>query len=117
MNLALDTNHDIFLTAGGQLATVQDEDELLQRIKTRLLTFLGEWWLDVELGVPYFQQILGFKPDLTLYRTLFTAATQAVTGVVSVDSMEVFYTAATRTLTVRFTCTGELGTVTGEITI
>ena len=33
-----------------------------QRLRLRLLTFEGEWFLDTTYGVPYFQRILGRKP-------------------------------------------------------
>ena len=32
-----------------------------QRLSIRLHTFLGEWVFNTEYGVPYWQQILGFK--------------------------------------------------------
>lgn len=33
-----------------------------QRLSIRLKTFEGEWFLDTEYGVPYWQRILGKKP-------------------------------------------------------
>ena len=33
--------------------------EIQQRLYIRLKTFLGEWYLNTNYGVPYFQQILG----------------------------------------------------------
>lgn len=38
---------------------VSKEEELHQRLIIRLNTFLGEWFLNEDYGVPYFQQILG----------------------------------------------------------
>ncbi len=38
--------------------TVTGIDALVQRLKIRLLVFLGEWFLDETRGVPYFQEIL-----------------------------------------------------------
>ena len=32
-----------------------------QRLKIRLLTFMGEWFLDTTYGVPYWQRMLGIK--------------------------------------------------------
>lgn len=32
-----------------------------QRLKIRLLTFMGEWFLDTTYGVPYWQRLLGIK--------------------------------------------------------
>lgn len=33
-----------------------------QRLRIRMLTFEGEWFLDTTYGVPYWQRILGQKP-------------------------------------------------------
>ena len=38
--------------------TVENIDGLVQRIKIRLLVFLGEWFLNIDRGIPYFQEIL-----------------------------------------------------------
>ena len=40
----------------------QDPAEVVaQRLRIRLSTYLGEWFLDVGYGVPYYQQILAKK--------------------------------------------------------
>ena len=36
-------------------------DVVAQRLRVRLSTYLGEWFLDVGYGVPYYQQILAKK--------------------------------------------------------
>lgn len=37
---------------------VTDIDGLVQRLKIRLSVLLGEWFLDTNRGIPYFQEIL-----------------------------------------------------------
>ena len=34
-------------------------DVVTQRLKIKLYTFLGEWFLNTNTGIPYFQQIFG----------------------------------------------------------
>ena len=41
--------------------TQESAEVVAQRLSIRLKTFLGEWFLDVEYGVPYYQQILAKK--------------------------------------------------------
>ena len=37
-------------------------ENVTQRLRIRLLTFEGEWFLDTTYGIPYWQRILGQKP-------------------------------------------------------
>lgn len=37
-------------------------ENVAQRLRIRLLTFEGEWFLDTVYGIPYWQRILGKKP-------------------------------------------------------
>lgn len=60
MDLLLDpTTHDIVWTNGAIDVTYTPQEVVSQRLKIALWTFLGEWFLDAEVGTPYFQQILG----------------------------------------------------------
>lgn len=53
-----DTNDLVFIN--GQCPVTQLlVDVVTQRLKITLYTFLGEWFLDETVGVPYFQQIFG----------------------------------------------------------
>ncbi len=105
MNLALDPiNHDIYLDANGQIALTQTP--LDQRIDCRLRTFLGEFWLDVTLGIPYFQEVLKKNPDMQAVRAAFAAEIQKVPGVKTLESLEVSMDRALRKLTVTFNVTG-----------
>lgn len=105
MNLALDpVHHDVFLDANGQIALAQTP--LDQRIDCRLRTFLGEFWLDVTLGIPYFQEILKKNPDMQAVRAAFAVEIQKVSGVKVLNSLEVSMDRALRKLTVIFSVTG-----------
>lgn len=44
---------------GATPVTRSDFDVVAQRLKIRLLTFLGEYNFNTQYGVPYFQRILG----------------------------------------------------------
>ena len=84
---ALDEDHDVFLR-GGQIALAEGPDFVVQAIRTRLLLYRGEWWLDTESGVPWFQEILTKPADVvrtesTLRRTILE--TPGVTGLISFD--------------------------------
>lgn len=57
-DLKLNIEHDLDLTSG-RLSLIKSEQELTaQRLKIKFNLYQGEWFLDLSLGVPYFQSIL-----------------------------------------------------------
>lgn len=87
IGLALDPqSHDLFVDASGNLAVATDADAVGQLCKQRLKTYLGEWFLDQTVGVPWFQQVF-VRPfneavaDSIVKRTLLrTLGVRALTG-------------------------------------
>lgn len=60
MDILLDeTTHDAIFVNGTTPVTEGIADGLKQRLKIKLLTFKGEWFLNTNYGTPYFQQIFG----------------------------------------------------------
>lgn len=55
-------NGDIVI-ADNQFSFVTGVDEVVQLLRHRLRTFLGEWFLDNTIGVPYFQDIFKKRPN------------------------------------------------------
>lgn len=53
------SDHDIALVDGDFDVTETEAESLQQRLKIKLLTFKGEWYLNTQEGVPYFQSIFG----------------------------------------------------------
>lgn len=60
MDLLLNTDTNDLIFINGKCPVTQLlTDIVVQRLKITLYTFLGEWFLDTTIGVPYFQQIFG----------------------------------------------------------
>lgn len=57
---ALDSNNDL-IVENGSFQLVNDAAETVQHVRSRLLFYLEEWFLDTQAGTPYFQQIF-IKP-------------------------------------------------------
>jgi len=96
--------HDIDVSSG-DLEILGTVDSIAQNLRIRLQFFLGEWFLDRRLGVPYYQQILVKNPGTNLVRSVFRKAITTTPGVISLDALETDYEGTTRTLTVAFTVT------------
>jgi hypothetical protein len=60
MDFALE-QHDLSFSNGDLLLCPTDADAIAQTIVIRLKTFLGEWFLDENRGLPYLTQIFGKK--------------------------------------------------------
>ena len=118
-NLFLDpTTHDLAVVDGNLRLTGPIDEEVAQRIKCNLLTFKGEWWLDPELGVPYYQSILGKGVALGVVESLLRSQIFNTQGVESLDSFSVYLNNSARTLQVRFSVTTSAGTtVTEEVAL
>lgn len=56
--------HDDLVIENGDLALVRDADATAQRIRHRLLTFRGEWFLDLLFGPNYRKDVLIKNPRL-----------------------------------------------------
>ena len=95
--------HDLLILPSGQAETTES---LAQRVDIRLRTFIGEHWLNPELGVPWFEEFLRKAPDLSACRQILVAVLQDVPGVVSVDSLTVTLDKSPRQMRVSFVVSG-----------
>jgi hypothetical protein len=73
-----------------------------QRLTQRLRFFLGEWFLDVRLGIPYFRYAFVKKPDTALLASIFARIIRGTAGVSALRSISVKVDSKTRIGTVEF---------------
>lgn len=66
---------------------IRGPDAVIQRIRQRFRFFLGEWFLDKRLGVPYYDSILVKNPDVAVVTTIFRRVLVDTPGVARVISM------------------------------
>lgn len=79
---------------------VAGADAIAQRIAFRWRFFLGEWFLDQRLGVPWYQRILKKGADLRDVRQLLVNTALQVPGVKSVDNFTISLNRTTRRLAI-----------------
>lgn len=86
-------------------------DAVIQRVRCRFKFWLGEWFLDKRLGVPYREYILVKNPNTVLISFIFRRVLLGTPGVSSVSYFRATIDAPTRTLTADFEALLEDGTV------
>lgn len=94
--------HDIIFTATTDSSAITDAflitgaERVAQAVKIALYTFIGEWFLNVNAGLPYFEEIFVKNPNIRLIQGIFRQKISEVEGVRSVNSVVVFYDPRTR---------------------
>lgn len=73
---------DLCLDISGNIAVASDPYSKAQDAASSIKTFVGDVYYDVNRGVPYWEQILGHYPPISLMRTYLEGAALLVPGVV-----------------------------------
>ena len=102
------TNGDIDFTV------VDGLESLRQRVEQGLRFHKAEWFLNTNLGVPYFADVLGYPLDLDVVRQVISAHILRHEEVTAVTVEDVRFNAATRRLTFRARVSSIYGDLTME---
>lgn len=111
MDLLLDADGD--LEVGLDASLVAGRQAIAQGLRSELLLIQGEFFANLDAGLPWFTQIFGNK-DLKRVRQLFSNAISASPGVRRIDELEVSLDAARR-LEVSYSVSTIFGDVTDFI--
>jgi hypothetical protein len=99
---------DLVADASGNIALATDPYAIAQNVASACQTFLGECWYNTLNGVPYWEQIFGQSPPLSLIKAELVTASLTVPGcsnpVVFLNNIQ------NRTLTGQIQFTGPGGT-------
>lgn len=87
---------------GHQIVLVEGDEAIRQQIQIRCKFFLGEFFLDQQVGIPYYRNILRKNPNLDVVRDIFRQAIRTTPQVARVSELDVSIDAPTRTLNVTF---------------
>lgn len=103
------TNGQLTLVGGHVFAPTEVSPEdfqkaVAQHLLIRLRFFLGEWFLDTEEGIPYFQQILEKGVDLEAVNSIYRRVILSTPGIESINFLTLDLDGATRVLTPSFEC-------------
>jgi len=99
-DLPLDPDtHDLLFT-GGDLVMLDPGDALAQRIRIRLRSWKGEWYLDSTFGVDYRGKVLVKNADRAVVANQFRSIVESTPGVARIVTFETDYDATARKMTI-----------------
>lgn len=115
---ALDSNNDI-IVKNGTFQLVKDGAETVQHVRTRLQFYLGEWFLDLTAGTPYFEQIFTKPTNLANIESILKEKILSTPGVSALLYFRMQYEGGnSRQLLVEYSAETEYGTINNtEVTI
>ncbi|NIQ91014.1 MAG: hypothetical protein GWM98_04690 [Nitrospinaceae bacterium] len=100
-DLKLDENGDLAIE-DGDLVIVRGREAIAQDLDIRLQFFQGEWFLDLRLGVPWYQDILGEKPRFNILKGIFRQVILGTNGVEGITDFRMTWDGVTRTIGLSF---------------
>lgn len=106
MQFALNGSGDLDFS-NGRLQLVGGQDAIVQRLKIRLKTFKGEWYLDRRIGVPYRESILVKNSRRAVLTSIFRKVIRTTEGVKSIERLDLDFNNETRVLSGDFKGTTE----------
>lgn len=113
-DLLLTDDEDLYLSASGD---VEFTDSVIQAIKIRLKWFEGEWRINTDYGMPYYDDVFVKNPSVALLESRIRQEILTVDEVVSVDSVSIKIDSTTRKATVKFAATTADGSKSGEVSL
>lgn len=94
----------VIFDAAGKLQVVRGPVATADKIRSRLRTFLREWFMDQRFGFPWFQMVFRKAPDRALVEMLFRRCIQTTPGVKELLSLSLRFDQAARKLYVTARC-------------
>jgi hypothetical protein len=103
-------NNDISIE-NNDLVLIQGAEETSQNLSVNLRTFLGEWFLNTSIGVPWFQEILIKGNSTQQIESIILNQILSTNGVRNVSEFSIELDNSTRELTVNATVQSEDGDI------
>lgn len=110
IDLALDNiTHDLIFE-NFDLQLFDDTNQISQNLGIRLRFLLGEWYLDITQGIPYYQEIFKKNPNQIQIESALKAEILDTDGVLELLKFESLFDRRNRRYSVNFT----VRTISGE---
>lgn len=108
MDIKLDDTGDIAIESG-DVVWIEGAEAIAQHIRCRLRMFKGEWFLNEDEGVPWFDEIFEKGVEDGRIAAILRQVILGTPGVTSLTSLAISHDRATREMTVTFEATTDLG--------
>jgi hypothetical protein len=115
-DLLLDANGDLAIS-GGDLALASGATALVQAVAIALRFVKGEWFYDLDAGVPYYTDVLVKSPSADVLQSVFRKALLGVRGITGVASLSLSLDRASRTLVVNWSAASDLGLLSSTVEV
>ncbi len=84
----------------GALQLVEGDDEIVQGVEFNLLSFVGDWFLDLTYGIPYWGRVFARGINEADLYGIFTQAIQDSDGIEAVEDLNIEINSRARELRV-----------------
>lgn len=112
MTTFLQTTSGDLSVSNGKLSLVTDPATAgAQKLRNQFKLFLGEWFLDSRIGVPYYAAAIGVKPNIAILEQLFGNVIRKTRGVKALNNLTITFDRAHRALSVAFQAVWDTGAV------
>mgnify|MGYP000170257016 CR=1 FL=1 len=109
-DIRLSPGGDIDLT-NGSLNLVDGVDAVTQLLNQRLKFFYGEWFLNLDSGIPYFEKVFQKNPNPSVLDSLFKRVILGTPGILRLLEFQMTLDTTKRTLAVK----GKAVSTTGNV--
>jgi len=111
MDLELQSGSDDLKITDGNLSLVDGTASIIQHLRIRLRFFLGEWFLDERIGIPYFERVLKKNPNRAVVIATIRKVIISTPGVTAITDFDLSIDTATRIGQVSFKATTDAGDI------
>lgn len=108
-DLKIDVTTGDLVVESGDLVLVSDLAAISQSVRTRLRFYRGEWFADLDVGVPWYETIFVKNPNLVAVRAALQSTVAGTKGIVEVLTFNLTLDPVTRTASVAFSARADTG--------
>ena len=91
-----------FVIENNSLVEIDGMEAIRQHMTIRFQIFLGEWFLDTSIGVPWFRDVLVKNPSFNVVMQVLKDVILDTPGVLQIITFEFDYTEGTREVSLDF---------------